>query len=182
MVYLSGVLDFISNFIEITGDMVADGIILAAISVISFLVAFGFVGRIFDAIKMYDADLMSGCHWIIRIIVFIVLSSICVGIAKFLTWLCSFKWWVYVIMGVIIISLVILICWLKYRYSKKRYQKNVLMNNTEENAVQPSVFKFEKDICPRCGGKLVKRHGPYGDFYGCENFSLNNCRYTRKNL
>ncbi len=24
--------------------------------------------------------------------------------------------------------------------------------------------------CPRCKGKLVLRHGPYGDFYGCSNY------------
>lgn len=30
--------------------------------------------------------------------------------------------------------------------------------------------------CPLCGSALVKRHGKYGDFYGCSNFPA--CRYT----
>ena len=33
------------------------------------------------------------------------------------------------------------------------------------------------NVCPRCGGKLVKRSGKYGEFIGCENFPR--CRYTR---
>lgn len=32
-------------------------------------------------------------------------------------------------------------------------------------------------ICPRCGGRLVVRHGRYGDFMGCSNYPK--CRYTR---
>ena len=40
--------------------------------------------------------------------------------------------------------------------------------------------KDERSYCPRCGALLVKLHGPYGDFYGCDNFAKNNCRYTRK--
>ena len=34
--------------------------------------------------------------------------------------------------------------------------------------------------CPRCGAKLVRRHGRYGDFYGCSNFP--DCRYTQDTL
>ncbi len=32
-------------------------------------------------------------------------------------------------------------------------------------------------VCPLCGGKLQKRTGQYGPFWGCENFP--SCRYTR---
>jgi hypothetical protein len=35
------------------------------------------------------------------------------------------------------------------------------------------------DKCPKCGGKLVKRNGKYGEFYGCENFS-SGCKFTCK--
>ena len=31
-------------------------------------------------------------------------------------------------------------------------------------------------ICPLCGSVMVKRHGKYGDFYGCSNFP--SCRHT----
>ena len=47
---MSAILDLISNFIEITGNSIADNIILAVIGVISFMVAFGIVGMIFDAL------------------------------------------------------------------------------------------------------------------------------------
>lgn len=30
--------------------------------------------------------------------------------------------------------------------------------------------------CPKCGGKLVRRSGTYGAFYGCSNYP--NCKYT----
>ena len=35
------------------------------------------------------------------------------------------------------------------------------------------------DKCPKCGGKLVKRNGKYGEFYGCENYSFG-CKFTCK--
>ena len=34
-------------------------------------------------------------------------------------------------------------------------------------------------VCPNCGGKLVIRDGPYGNFYGCSNYL--NCRFTCSN-
>ncbi len=36
----------------------------------------------------------------------------------------------------------------------------------------------EEGICPLCGGKLVRRSGKYGDFWGCSNYPK--CRYVRK--
>lgn len=32
-------------------------------------------------------------------------------------------------------------------------------------------------ICPRCGGRLLKRKGKYGEFFGCSNFPK--CKYTK---
>jgi hypothetical protein len=46
------------------------------------------------------------------------------------------------------------------RQIQKRYDELVMSN-----------------ICPRCGGSLVKREGKYGCFYGCSNYPK--CRYTR---
>lgn len=34
-----------------------------------------------------------------------------------------------------------------------------------------------ENSCPECGGKLSKRKGRYGEFFGCENYPV--CRYTR---
>jgi len=36
-------------------------------------------------------------------------------------------------------------------------------------------MKVKVLICPKCGGRLTKRDGRYGEFYGCENFPQ--CRY-----
>ena len=38
--------------------------------------------------------------------------------------------------------------------------------------------RFEStNICPRCGGNLLEKHGTKGRFIGCENFPK--CRYTK---
>lgn len=45
---------------------------------------------------------------------------------------------------------------------------------------------FEKEIkkerfeCPKCGGQLRKIQGKYGDFWGCSNYKISGCNYTRK--
>ena len=38
--------------------------------------------------------------------------------------------------------------------------------------------KLARNICPRCGGRLVLREGKYGPFYGCENYPK--CRFKKK--
>jgi len=181
---LSGFLDFISNFIEITGNSTADSIILTIIGLIAFLVAFGFVGMIFDALGIYDSDLMSDTHWIVRVIVFLGLSFICIEIAKFIKWLFSFQWWIYLIAGIVLIGIIILLFVIKHRIMNKKsvLSKNKKVEEVSETTEKPKeeIVTIDKDHCPRCGGLLVKRHGPYGNFYGCENFPINNCRYTRK--
>ena len=64
------IIDLIGELVSISGNSTVDSIIFAIIGVISFLVAFGIVGWIFDAIGIYDSDLMSGTHWLIRVLVF----------------------------------------------------------------------------------------------------------------
>ncbi len=41
-------------------------------------------------------------------------------------------------------------------------------------------LRQEAFACPLCGGKLSRKTGPYGDFFGCENYKTTGCRYTRK--
>ena len=41
-------------------------------------------------------------------------------------------------------------------------------------------LRRENYICPLCGGKLVKKSGPYGEFYGCSNFGKTGCKFNRK--
>ena len=64
-------------------------------------------------------------------------------------------------------------------------QKNIreqVDDRTHVSNVYAAKFKTESKIasgiCPQCGGTLVLRHGKYGDFYGCSNYSR--CRFTTK--
>ena len=41
-------------------------------------------------------------------------------------------------------------------------------------------LKREQWECPLCGGKLLKKSGPYGEFFGCSNYSSTGCKYKRK--
>ena len=184
------IIDLIGELVSISGNSTVDSIIFAIIGVISFLVAFGIVGWIFDATGRYDSDLMSNTHWLVRILVFAVLTWVGVKIAQAIKWLFSFQWWVYLIAGVVFIGIIILVYYIKHRISKSKAQQVIPVKepNAEttvqtEGKEEPKVVITEgKYYCPRCHSKLVKRHGPYGDFYGCESFGKTGCRYTRKFL
>ena len=43
-------------------------------------------------------------------------------------------------------------------------------------------MKKEAFICPICGGKLIRKFGVYGDFFGCSNYPKTGCTYIRKIL
>ena len=181
------IIDLIGEIVQISGNSTIDSIIFAVIGVISFLVAFGIVGWIFDAIGRYDSDLMSDTHWLIRVLVFIALTWVGVKIAQAIKWFFSFQWWVYVIAGVVFVGIIILVYYIKYRISKNKVQQVIPIEEPNaETIVQTKEAKATitegRYYCPRCHSKLVKRHGPYGDFYGCESFSKTGCRYTRKFL
>jgi DNA helicase-4 len=38
-------------------------------------------------------------------------------------------------------------------------------------------IKDERFECPECGGRLIKRNGPYGEFLGCSNYAMTGCRF-----
>lgn len=82
-------------------------------------------------------------------------------------------------LDIIIVSVFVI----KYRISKNKSNQIVVKEESEnvetENIEKESVV-IDRNHCPRCGGLFVKRHGPYGNFYGCQNFSTKNCRYTRR--
>ena len=46
----------------------------------------------------------------------------------------------------------------------KKHIRNVRTNEQRRNTAVAS------GKCPRCGGTLILRHGPYGPFYGCSNY------------
>lgn len=68
------IIDFIEKYISISGNSVVDIIYFAVIIMISFSIAFGLVGIIFNFFGFYDFDLMGGMHWIIRVTFFISLT------------------------------------------------------------------------------------------------------------
>lgn len=47
------------------------------------------------------------------------------------------------------------------------------------NKINKNETKISNNVCPRCGGALVKRKGKYGSFTGCSNFPK--CKYTLNN-
>lgn len=187
------IIDLIGDLVEISGNSTIDTIIFAIIGAISLSIAFGLVGIIFDALGFYDSDLMSDTHWLIRVLVFAGLTWLGVKIAQLIKWLFSFQWWVYVIVGVIFVGIIILIYYIKSRISKNttspaapieapKVETTVQEEKEEPQVVVTTGKADDRYYCPRCHCKLVKRHGPYGDFYGCESYGKTGCRYTRKFL
>lgn len=47
-----------------------------------------------------------------------------------------------------------------------------------QNKVSQNKATIRSGECPKCGGKLMKRNGKYGAFYGCDNYPK--CKYTRQ--
>ncbi len=187
------IIDLIGELVSISGNSTVDSIIFAIIGVISFLIAFGIVGWIFDALGFYDSDLMSDTHWLIRVLVFAGLTWAGVKIAQLIKWIFSFQWWVYVIAVVIFVGIIFLIYYIKSRISKNTASHVTPIETSKvdttvqtEGTAEPQVMATSKTdnryYCPRCHSRLVKRHGPYGDFYGCESYGKTGCRYTRKYL
>ena len=131
------IVDLIGELVSISGNSTVDSIIFAIIGTISFLVAFGIVGWIFDAIGRYDSDLMSDTHWLIRVLVFAGLTWVGVKIAQLIKWLFSFQWWVYVIAGVVFVGIIILIYYIKSRISENdTYSTPTIETPKNETTVQ----------------------------------------------
>ena len=61
------------------------------------------------------------------------------------------------------------------RDSKDERQIHIHNVRTNEQRRNTAVASGK---CPRCGGTLILRHGPYGTFYGCSNYPR--CRYILK--
>lgn len=59
--------------------------------------------------------------------------------------------------------------------SKDNRKEHVSVIRTK---VKENDMKLSNNICPRCGGMLVKRNGKYGSFTGCSNYPK--CKYTLK--
>lgn len=58
-----------------------------------------------------------------------------------------------------------------------RHRSTITTDQHIEN-IHQQQRDIANNICPRCGGKLVKRTGQYGEFYGCSNYPK--CKFTKK--
>ena len=60
------------------------------------------------------------------------------------------------------------------------------LNGNESEFVLELKSRYENELkqeafeCPICGGYLLKKRGPYGEFFGCSNYKRNGCTYKRK--
>lgn len=66
------------------------------------------------------------------------------------------------------------------RFDKNEFRRiEGLLNNCDVGNCEGRERHVEtvSGCCLFCGGKLILRHGPYGDFYGCENYPK--CKYTK---
>ena len=63
------------------------------------------------------------------------------------------------------------------RAKKKAFLVTV---NNQESERYGNELKREQWECPLCGGKLLKKKGPYGEFFGCSNYKTTGCKYKRR--
>jgi hypothetical protein len=55
---------------------------------------------------------------------------------------------------------------------KRQHVKNI------RSAMEANKESVKKGVCPKCGGKLIKKPGKYGSFTACSNYPK--CRFTQK--
>lgn len=55
---------------------------------------------------------------------------------------------------------------------------NNVTNREHINEIHKMQNDIAHNICPRCGGELILRHGKNGYFYGCSNYPK--CKFTKK--
>ena len=62
----------------------------------------------------------------------------------------------------------------------------VTVSNQESDFAMELKARYSEELkreqweCPLCCGKLLKKVGPYGEFFGCSNYKVNGCTYKRK--
>ena len=181
-------IELMEAIVEITGNDIIDTLLFAIIGFVSFSFAFGLVSKIFDKLGFYDSGLMSNVHWSIRILVFLGLTYVGTKVVQLFNRLLNLNWWVHIILGIIFVGIVVLVCYFKHLFSKNKSKRiNIPKETTNELMTSKQIENDAMSIddrcyCPCCYSKLVKRYGPYGDFYGCESYGKTGCKYTRKYL
>ena len=119
---MNSIIDIISTICPITGNGVIDTILFATITFIAFKVAWTLTGAFADSLGNHDSGTMSLLHWIIRILVFVGLLSVILGIVHFIRWLLSWPWWGYLIFGVSFLMIAVGI--FAFIFLKKRKKNN----------------------------------------------------------
>lgn len=62
----------------------------------------------------------------------------------------------------------------------------VVVDNNKSAFATEMEQKYEQQLkqgdftCPLCGGRLEKKTGPYGEFFGCSNYKTTGCTFKRK--
>lgn len=158
-----------------------------------FKMAFEVTGFVFDKLGVYDSDAMSDFNGFIRCILILVVLFIFALIGEAIKWLKG-NFIVFTVLCAFLVIFVILYRVFSHLYRKKHNTKSFdselsnanLTNTSTETAplpgpVEKPQIKYDRSLCPRCGAKLRKMHGPYGSFWGCEAyFTPIRCKYTRK--
>lgn len=57
-------------------------------------------------------------------------------------------------------------------------EKGLVTKTEHIGNIMQTLQETRSGICPRCGGKLIKRNGIHGAFYGCEGYPT--CKFTKK--
>lgn len=63
----------------------------------------------------------------------------------------------------------------KIREANILKEKDISLKDSKESDKKK---RHIDNLCPKCGSKLVKRNGKFGDFLGCSNYP--ECKYTRE--
>lgn len=63
-------------------------------------------------------------------------------------------------------------------YRKLLSSRSDTTNREHVKNIKNTQKELDKNICPRCGGKLVLRNGKNGAFYGCSNYPK--CTFIKK--
>ena len=53
--------------------------------------------------------------------------------------------------------------------------KSIFISELEKE--YDNEFKYERFECPKCGGRLIRKKGKFGYFFGCSNYPT--CKYTK---
>ncbi|MDD4291921.1 MAG: hypothetical protein PHX51_06800 [Clostridia bacterium] len=98
----------------ITNNWFWDTVIFAAIGAIAYFIAFAKVGDWAGDLG-YSSGLMSLVHWALRIFLFWLIGSIVMFFVGIIRFCLSLPWWVYLIAGVAVISIIATIKIIRYR-------------------------------------------------------------------